>query len=323
MADFSFIGKGKVYLGPFGGAGALRPVGNCSKLTLGIDEETKKILDYMSAGGGVAAKMSRISGLTVTMSLREFTAENVALAVYGESTPVTAGTISSHEAHTAYKGGLIRLLHVNPSAVVVNATNGTIETVSLGNGGTGYTVNDVLTVVHSGAALGTVRVDTVNAGVILTITRIAKGTGYTVANGKAVTGGTGSNATINVLTINGPRTITTDYLVVPGGIFITEAGAIADAEAITVDYAYTAQNVIQAIVESAQEFVMAFDGLNEAQTGLPVIVDMFRIKFGPTKALDMIEDDFGTLELTGELLIDDTKTGTGISQYFKYTFIEA
>jgi hypothetical protein len=240
----SFIGKGKVYLGPYGAAGAMRPVGNCSKLTLSVDEETKKLLDYMTAGGGVASKMSRISGVTATMALREFNAENIALAVYGEADAVTGSSVTD-ETHTAYKGGLVRLAHINPSTVVVTNEAGT----------TTYDITD-------------------------------------------------------------------DYLVYPGGIYIVPTGDIVDAQVIKVDYAYPAQNVIEAIVNSAQEWVMAFDGLNEAKTGNPVVVDVYRVKFGPTKALDMIEDDFGTLELTGESLKDETKTGPGIRQYFKWTFIE-
>jgi hypothetical protein len=80
---------------------------------------------------------------------------------------------------------------------------GTIETISIGSGGSGYTALDVLTVVQTGGSLGTVRVDAVDgSGVILTCTRIDKGSGYAVASGLATTGGTGSAATINVLTIN-------------------------------------------------------------------------------------------------------------------------
>jgi len=76
-----------------------------------------------------------------------------------------------------------------------------MATVTLGVGGTGYTINDILTVVQSGASSGTVKVISVNAGVITGISLETPGSGYAVANGLAVTGGTGADATINVTVI--------------------------------------------------------------------------------------------------------------------------
>lgn len=80
---------------------------------------------------------------------------------------------------------------------------GTIETSSLNAGGSGYTANDVLTVVQAGGSSGTLTVDTVDgSGVVLTYHITTKGSGYQVANGLAVTGGTGTNFLVNILTIN-------------------------------------------------------------------------------------------------------------------------
>ncbi len=77
-----------------------------------------------------------------------------------------------------------------------------IKTATLGAGGSGYTANDLLTVVEAGASGGIYRVLTVDgSGAVLTIRRAAQGTGYAVANGLATTGGTGTNATINVAAI--------------------------------------------------------------------------------------------------------------------------
>ena len=79
----------------------------------------------------------------------------------------------------------------------------TIKTISLGSGGTGYTIGDIITVVQTGGSFGTVTVNTVNgSGVILTVTLLNEGSGYVIADGLAVTGGSGNGATINILTIN-------------------------------------------------------------------------------------------------------------------------
>lgn len=71
-------------------------------------------------------------------------------------------------------------------------------------GGTGYVALQVLTVVQTGASGGTFRIDTVDGGVIQTMTRLDKGINYTVANNLATTVNTGggTDATISVLTID-------------------------------------------------------------------------------------------------------------------------
>jgi hypothetical protein len=77
-------------------------------------------------------------------------------------------------------------------------TGSSVTSVSVTAGGTGYAVDDVLTLVEGRGA--TVTVTGVSSGVITTISLTAGGSGYSVGV-KATTGGTGTGATINVLTI--------------------------------------------------------------------------------------------------------------------------
>lgn len=95
------------------------------------------------------------------------------------------------------KGGLGSYLGIRG---ITPATGG-IDTVSIGSGGTGYSVNDVLTVAQGVG--GTLLVVTAGGGVVSAVRRLMPGSAYTVANGKATTvsppGGTG--CTINVLTL--------------------------------------------------------------------------------------------------------------------------
>ena len=100
---------------------------------------------------------------------------------------------------TATIFGYIKIFDVDKQ--IVGDT--TIKTISLGSGGTGYTAGDIITVIQTGASLGTVTINTVNgSGVILTVTLLNGGSGYAVADGLAVTGGSGNGATVNILTIN-------------------------------------------------------------------------------------------------------------------------
>ena len=118
----------------------------------------------------------------------------------------------------------------------------------------------------------------------------------------------------------------TDYLITPGGINVLATGAIPDVVAgaanIVVAYTNTLQTVVQAMVNSGLEYELLFEGLNEAESDLPVIVHAYRVKFAPAQAINFIGDDFAALELTGTSLPDANKVGTGVSQYWKATIVE-
>lgn len=113
----------------------------------------------------------------------------------------------------------------------------------------------------------------------------------------------------------------TDYEVRPEGIYVLETGAIADATPVLADYAYAAYDVVQALTTGAPELELSFGGLNEAGNSSPVIVDAFRVKLGAAKKLGFIGTDFAALEISGEVLIDATKTGAGLSKYMRVQMV--
>jgi hypothetical protein len=109
----------------------------------------------------------------------------------------------------------------------------------------------------------------------------------------------------------------TDYELRAGGIFPLAAGAIVDAELLKVSYTYAAYNKVEAMTTGAIVLELHFEGLNEANSGKPVIVDVWRAQLSPTKALSLLGDKFADLQVEAEVLADTTKTGVGISQYFR------
>lgn len=236
----TFVGKGKIYLGRFG-QDNLQRIGNTSKLSLAIDEESKELADYENAGGGVADALSRIKDAKISLTLHNLNAANLAIALFGDANAINAGTVTN-ENRIARKGALVRLDKLGASAVVVTNAAGTTTYV---------------------------------AG--------------------------------------------TDYQVTGGGLLIPDTSTIPDADPIKVAYAYGAQNVIEAITATGLEYTLAFDGLNEADSGKPCVVDLWRVRFTPAKSLDLIDDDFSKLELEGKLLKDDSRPA-GTSQYFRYGF---
>lgn len=122
-----------------------------------------------------------------------------------------------------------------------------------------------------------------------------------------------------VVVKKGVDTISDDnYEVRPEGILIkADAGDITDADTLLIDYAHPEHVNIEAITTSAAELEMAFGGLNEADNGSPLLIDVWRVSSGIAQQLALIQDDFTGLQVTGEILADPTKTGTGISRFYR------
>lgn len=233
------LGSGKVYARLYGSASALAEIGNVSTLEFGVDEDVKKMPDYTKAGGGTYAQVNRINAVSVSLTMMDLNAANIARALFGGADSVVAGNVTA-ETHTAYKGGLIRLANPGPTTVVLKDGTGT--------------------------------------------TTYVEGT---------------------------------DYEVRPEGLYIIPTGAIADAAAVSVAYAFDDYDVVEALTTGAPEIELGFGGINEADSGNPVLVDAWRVKLGAAKKLGLIGTDFAELAVEGELLKDTTKTGAGISQYMR------
>ena len=133
--EYSYIGKGSVSVREKGTATPLRPIGNVDSLSLKATEEKKELKDFQNAGGGNANSLRRIQAVELSMSIRDFVGENIAMAVFGSSAAV-AGSNVLNEAVVAYLGGLTPLAHIAPTAVTVTNVAGTTTYVA----GTDYEV---------------------------------------------------------------------------------------------------------------------------------------------------------------------------------------
>lgn len=115
----------------------------------------------------------------------------------------------------------------------------------------------------------------------------------------------------------------TDYVVGPGGLPAMKAStAVIEAGVdVTVDYSYAARATVQALVASGKRFRSVFVGLNEADSGRPVIIEVFRINHSPA-SLSAIGDEFAGMEFTAKAEKDASKSGQGVSQYMTVTFLD-
>ena len=109
-----------------------------------------------------------------------------------------------------------------------------------------------------------------------------------------------------------------NYEVVPGGIQILEdATDIDDDDVIRVTYTYPDYQRVEALTSGAPELELIFVGQNEARNDSQVRVRIHRVRLGaPTDKQLLSADDFGSLDLTGEVLKDTSITAQGSSQYW-------
>lgn len=242
MADFSYIGVGKVYLREAGAAAGLVEVGNCSALAFNVNEDVRELKDYTQAGGGTYSEVRRIESVEATMTLHDLNASNLARALFGSTSAFTATPVVD-EVLIGYPGAFTPTAKpIDTSVAPVLTNSGATQTYVLG----------------------------------------------------------------------------TDYTVTPSGIEIPATGsAITTGQSLRLDYTPKAGNAVEALTNSAKEYELFFAGLNEARSGKTVNVNAYRLKLGAAQNLALIGDDYAALELTGKVLKDTTKTGVGVSQYFK------
>ncbi|MBX9935023.1 MAG: hypothetical protein K2Y10_00325 [Burkholderiaceae bacterium] len=114
-----------------------------------------------------------------------------------------------------------------------------------------------------------------------------------------------------------------NFDLLPEGIRIrADAIVLTDGDAITVSYDYADQVVIEALTAKAPELVIRFGGLNEADSGRPVLIDLWRVSQSVTKKLALLQaKGFAALEIEGSLLQDPTKVAVGISRYMRTTHV--
>ena len=235
MADKSYIGKGIVYIE--NDDGQLVDVGNCTGFSYSASQDKKELKNFRTAGGGNRNTLERVDAVTLSLTMSDFSAQNLALGLFGAVTSVSAGAVADEPQTT-------------PADVSVDFLLPTDN------------------VIDTDAAV--------------TVTGYVEGT---------------------------------DFEKRAAGILVLATGAIPASAALAISYTKKAVDVVQAFVNAAQNRRVLLDGLNEAQAGTPVVIDIHRGKFGAAQDTAFIGDDFGEIALEGEALQDDTITTAGLSQY--------
>lgn len=108
----------------------------------------------------------------------------------------------------------------------------------------------------------------------------------------------------------------TDYTRKRAGIIPLTGGAITAAQAIKIDYQAAKSVDVEGLTNLTQEGLFTFDGFNE-RNNAAFLGDFWRVKFGPAKSVEFIGDDYLSFDCEASILKDETKTGVGVSQYYK------
>ena len=238
---------GQVYARAYGATTPHIPIGNVLKLELEQSEDVISLPDMTKLGGGLYDEKRRVKDVVIKMELADLNTTNLQRALLGTIAAIEGDAITN-EAHTVFRGGLVRLKHIAPQDVVIKT--------------------DVLGTPTPVAAAG-------------------------------------------------------NFEVRPEGIYILpDAKDLDDNDAVTVDYTFGNYTTIEALTTTSTEIDLVFGGLNEADSGKPVMVEIFRASQGVTKSLALITgSEFATLEVEGNVLQDHSKTGTGVSRYYKTSMV--
>ncbi len=312
---------GQVYAAPYGG-GALVPIGNVLEMTTEHNEEVERQNDMTKLGGGVHAEVRRVTEVNFSATLADLNVVNLARAVLGTVSEQDAGTVSGLTA-TVRRGALIPLDHIVPSALTLHKPGGTTAVADEQH--SNVDKGDLVALANANPSAVTVKMGATLVGA----TTVSAAGNYTVEAG-------GIQVLVDAADITDASTLWVSYSY-PSGALVSAAGNfelrpegiwvrddaadLTDGTTITYGYSYADQVVIEHLTTKAAELRIRFAGLNEADSGKPSMVDFWRVSQGVTQQLAQLADGFGSLEISGSVLMDPTRTGAGISRYMRTTLV--
>lgn len=313
---WSYIGRGPIWLRKKNTPNGRRVrLGNASGLNFTAEEETASLPNYQETGGGLANELKRIASLSAEITAYDLSPQNIAIALRGQVSEAEAGSVIA-EAHTAYPGSLVKFAAVPDRTVapVVKTAAAAEATPVAWQANEEYSESDAVvpTVANGHWYICT------TAG-----TSAAEEPETWPVDGATVTSGTAVFTDMGRLVLVAGE----DYSLSTTGIIPLAGGDLDDEDGIDIVVAYTKHPayVIEAMTSSGDEWELLFEGLNEAETDRPVVVELHRVKFSPVSGLTMIQEDtsFGNLPMTISVLADPAIVGAGLSKYMRVTMADA
>ena len=331
--NFYFSGQGVMLIGKRdieGKAAGLEPVGNVSDLKISIATTSLEHKESQTGQRGIDLRLTTETKATLSATLENYVATNLQLALRGDLTEKTAGTVSA-EAPKQYFGKISPLKYVSVNNLVVQ--RGAVTLTPYVNDATPYDYKSNLSagsVLINDGAKTLLTANSTTGGVAPTAITVGADTTIVVANTAkagdrvALSGFAGADAALLNNKAHRIVTATATQIIIETdtvGKVITIGVPLAmfDGAALNIAYSYAGQNLIEALTQGAQERYLRFEGLNTADEFAPVVVEVFKFVVDPTKDLSLIGDGIGQFVLEGNVLADPLQT-TG-SKYFKQTLL--
>lgn len=108
----------------------------------------------------------------------------------------------------------------------------------------------------------------------------------------------------------------TDYEMTAGGLYFPDASTIVEAADLKADYDYGAYTRLEGAMGVSSELELWYEGLNEADSDKPVLVNLWRISVPSAEEIALIGVTLGEMKFAGELLKDASK-GVGVSAFYR------
>lgn len=135
MSEYLF-GQGKVYIGRRTAAGKpsrLRWVGDCDEFRLSLSSEKREIKESYSGQRLTGASVNVGKTATVSLNLREFTIDNLAIALYGTAVSQGTGEVEGEVLGEAEIGDVLPFAKANVADVLVyDSSEGTPKELTEG-----------------------------------------------------------------------------------------------------------------------------------------------------------------------------------------------
>lgn len=207
-------------------------VGNAPQCQVKLTTDSSPKIESFSGNRLQYGKLQKGKTAEVSLTLDEWTAENVALALYATKVAAIAGTVTGEVLPTGLVAGdVVRLDKPFVSSLVITDSAGTPATVPVGN----------------------VRLKSGGAGLVE---------------------------------------------VVAPGVFTQPFKAA---------YSNAASDTFTMFTAPPPERYLLLDGINN-ETNEPVVVELYRVLLNPVGQLDLINDDYGNLPMSGTMLFDSVNT---------------
>ncbi len=299
-----YKGKGHVSLRPKNGLGRQFRLGNVINLNETIEVEREGRQNFQEVGGGELDVTETVSSVTAELVVNDIKPQTIAIGLRGSYELEASDTVSD-EAALAWPRERVTFARIpDPAEAITVAIDATASWAAT----TEYAVGDLIA-------------DTSRAYIVT-----VAGESGSVEPSWPTDGTTVSDGTVTWRDI-GPVALVqdTDYARTPHGIQMmaaSDAKFVGDlALPLTVGYTKNAQYIIQALVNSGEEYEMIFDGLNEVDSGNPMVGRYFRVKFSPTSGFSRIGSEFAELTLSMTVLSDDNRVGSGLSKFMEFAIV--